>query len=286
MKIKACKLIIRLTVLIAITFSTPLLENSATAATPGRHFFCPHKTQHYYEEIYCEILQVAPSSKLPSARDFRHNTPRIQKLIVKPLAKKFGVSFDTHKANKDTSTAKKRPKNLPPYRKKTVIGKIINEKKPVACKLKLSKISCTDQTHFILAINKENTKIKKGLFDDANQMGLKEYQGDRENKKNLSLYMTLQYKQYLEKMLSIGLGGTTLTYNKFVDIFYITQQSSNRFSDRFETMYSTLKKDKASLGTPKSAPISKNLTIKQCQQISDRLFTCDDQRKNYVFVRP
>lgn len=296
--------LVYLSTILALLALTPLFISSSHAAIDkGRHFFCPDRTRNYYEKVYCEIFKTAPTARLPTARDFRNNTPAIQKLMLKPIAKRYNVKLDSalfkarkskarpqyrssqnklsNNVNSTKKLTKKKSTKLPPYKQQV----IITEKTPVSCKLMKTGIGCSDQTQFRLASNKENSVLEQGALSDANKMGLKNYLGDKENKQQLSLFMTTQYNQYLSKMLSIGLGSTTLTYNKFVDIFYITGKSSKRFSDRFETMFSTLKKDKTTLGTPKNIPLTDKLTIKHCQQISDTLFACDLLMKNYVFVK-
>lgn len=55
------------------------------------------------------------------------------------------------------------------------------------------------------------------------------------------------YHRYIGKMLSVGLGGTTISYTKLSYTFRELYEDNGDFAARFEAMFGYLKKDKAAL---------------------------------------
>lgn len=97
-------------------------------------------------------------------------------------------------------------------------------------------------------------------------------------------YLVNAYAIYLEKMMAIGLGAATMSYAKFHFFFYDISEKGISFSERFETLYHYLKKDKKVLPIRDvSAPDS--LDPGQCEQLSTVLLACNAGQRNYLFRR-
>jgi len=85
--------------------------------------------------------------------------------------------------------------------------------------------------------NLSNKKLSKGVLERKNKMNIPGYQGKPDDRQALAEYLAKAYDQYILKMLEIGLGGSTFTYNKFVYLYYDVSEKGIDFSQRFETMF-------------------------------------------------
>jgi hypothetical protein len=83
--------------------------------------------------------------------------------------------------------------------------------------------------------------------------------------------------------LVLGLGGVTMTFGKFAYLYRDVQLKGLNFVQRFETMYSFLKKDKTTMGVSESVPSSVAFTINDCSPLDDQRFVCAHQGRNYIF---
>lgn len=235
----------------------------------------------YYEQVYCEIKQKAPATVLPSFIDFKKNNPRMQAMLLKRKAEALGIAMkmpaDSSKkgsANKvnisSTGLAADQPASH---------AQMITE-----CRLAGALITCGNG-RFLLAGNKKNGAISASALQDQNRLKLSNFDGDESDERALRLFLTEQYTRYLEKMLEIGLGGATMSFTKFYLLFEDMSDKGADFSARFETMYQFLKKDKANMFVSEGVNPIAGLTIDDCARLTDKMFVCDNQRRNTIYIK-
>lgn len=115
-------------------------------------------------------------------------------------------------------------------------------------------------------------------------MALPVYRGDISDKRAVETYLVEAYRRYIEQMHAIGLGGVTMTYGKFHFLFFDLQEKGLNFSQRFETMYDFLKKDKASIGISEKLTMDNQLTVKDCDLLSELMLVCSRTGRNYLYL--
>ncbi len=76
-----------------------------------------------------------------------------------------------------------------------------------------------------------------------------------------------------------------MTYGKFTYLYQDINSKGLDFSQRFETMYSFLKKDKASMGISESTATPQGLVASDCSPLGDSYYVCEKQGRNFIFVR-
>jgi hypothetical protein len=116
-------------------------------------------------------------------------------------------------------------------------------------------------------------------------MNIPGYPGKSDDGQALAGYLAKAYDQYILKMLEIGLGGSTFTYNKFVYLYYDVSEKGIDFSQRFETMFGYLKQDKKNLAVSEKLPETVYLKKERCDWLRKKTVVCDGGQKNYVFQR-
>lgn len=250
-----------------------ILSFSFTSYADG---WCFAFAKTYFEQVYCEVKAKGKGQGLPSIYEFRKNPDNIQALLLKRPAASIGIDYAI-------------PKKITRV-KKTVAKRTIQPAiTPSATRITLPKCSLTgkilscDGLRYELVGNKANKHLSKGALSDSNAMGLTNYSGNLMDATAINNYLYRSYLLYIEKMLAIGLGGVTMSYGQFAFLFDDLQERQVSFSDRFETMYTFLKKDKASIAVDESVSANKHLKIEDCHQLNDRLIVCYKNSKNYIF---
>jgi len=117
--------------------------------------------------------------------------------------------------------------------------------------------------------NLSNKRLSKGVLDGKNKMNIPGYQGKSDDRQALAGYLAKAYGQYILKMLEIGLGGSTFTYNKFVYLYYDVSEKGIDFSQRFETMFGYLKQDKKNLAVSEKLPETVYLKKERCDWLKE-----------------
>lgn len=235
----------------------------------------------YYEQVYCEIKQKSPDTVLPSFIDFKKNTPRMQAMLLKRKAESLGIKIKMPAGLSKKSGSKK------------AIGGAVNiaADQPAShaqmiteCRLTGALIACRNG-RFFLTGNKKNGALPDSALRDENRLKLSNFQGDERDERALRVFLTEQYTRYLEKMLEIGLGGATMSFTKFYLLFEDIEAKGADFSARFETMYQFLKKDKANMFVGEAADPISGLSIDDCARLTDKMFVCDNQRRNSIYLK-
>lgn len=249
--------------------------------------FCFASAVTYYQQIYCELEVKGQTKNLPSFEQFKKNNEVVQASLLRIPAERNNIKLPLPKkpdAKQKDIEIKTRPVESAPVvsvQENTAVARAPKTKLAsltAVCQMDSSGIHCgTD--HYRLIGNKTNNHLAPGVLEDTNKMLLPAYQaGD-----SVDNYVTAAYRQYIEKMCEIGLGGVTMTYAKFAYFYQDLQSKGVNFIHRFEVMYSFLKKDKITMWISEKMSGNSQLTINDCDYISRQYYVCAKAGDNYIF---
>ncbi len=261
--------------------------------------FCFALAETYYEQVYCQLQAKAQTKNLPSFNQFKKNNEQVQASLLKRPAERNGIKLplpikkppvaaETRLAVMETSVT---TKATPAITQKPTVQ--IARAEPIAaihraapivdnifgCELISKQLQCSNGV-FTLVGNKSNQRLTKSALTAENKMDLPVYKDGAANQ-----YLTRAYQQYIVKMCEIGLCGVTMTFGKFTYLYQDIKSKGLDFAQRFETMYSFLKKDKASMGVSESTVMPQGLIAGDCSPLGDRYYVCEKQGRNFIFTR-
>lgn len=256
------------------------------AASAKADQFCFAFAATYYEQVYCQLQARAQTKNLPPFNQFKKNNEQVQFSLLARLAERNAIKLPAPQRAAPPTVAK-----MPEY---PVDQVPVNATKTVtvntapvlealtsnnnSCELVDNQLKCPTG-NYILIGNKANHRLSASALSAANKMALSSYNGGA-----LSQYLANTYHQYIVKMDEIGLGGVTMTYRKFAYLYQDLQSKGLDFSQRFETMYGFLKKDKAAMGISESTRVPEGLNATLCSPLVERFYVCDLQGRNYIFA--
>ncbi|WP_370979046.1 hypothetical protein [Agaribacterium sp. ZY112] len=248
---------------------------------------CDNQADNELEKLYCQIITQNTKHQLPSLLDFRKNTEQMQRLLIKRDAKKLGLSLPAKK--QDSSKAKPaRPQrenqsslttNQPKSRKTEPKGEVqnTNSRRLSSCRLNKAYINCAT-TRFTLQTNKPNSSLHNTALSAANTLLFSN------NKNSDTQYLNQSYLTYIDKMMLIGLGDSTMSYTKFHKLFTQNKQNRHQFSQRFNELYELLKKEKQSMAIRTRYNDQYPASIKQCMKVNNKLIICDNVQQNWIYI--
>lgn len=237
--------------------------------------FCFSLAENYYQQLYCEVKASGKGAGLPGFYDFRRNDEMMQALLIKQFAGRIGVKVVMPKPAARQLTAAAITRNSPSL----ITGQVLAER----CQRQGNSIRCSEG-HYYLVGNKNNALLEAAVLEPENKMALPVYQGSMADRNAVGIYLNESYHHYLQKMLTIGLGGSTLSYGKFAYLFADLKARGVDFSERFETMYSYLKKDKKILAVPAKATAPEDLRLDDCYPLQ-QLLVCSVAMNNWLFKK-
>lgn len=268
--------------------------------------FCFASAETYYEQVYCQLQAKAQVSTLPPFNQFKKNNEQVQYSLLKRPAVRNAIKLP---APLKQSPAKPpsvqsppirvsvapvsaiesagrgiRPKNTSPPEPERHLERNSNSveenrRGEPSCQVHAAYLECEGQAYKLVG-NQANHRLAADALTNANRMALPEYAGgDVEN------YLARAYHTYLDKMREIGLGGVTMTYRKFAYLYQDLHTKGLNFSQRFETMYSFLKKDKTTLAVSERVQIPSGFSAANCAPLGSHLRVCDYQGRNFIFER-
>jgi len=269
--------------------------------------FCLLMVENYYEQLYCEIKAQGKGKRLPSFYDFQKNNEVTQAFLLKRPAAKLGIdvvsprrvpakseqlnqsvqatkpvqlkrSHSQVKELPSTSVATNKLQKVEPtdeMSRDNILGQCVFQAREILC----------DGVEYQLMGNLANKKLEQGVLERSNRMNIPVYGGEPNNQAALGYYLTHAYGQYIEKMLEIGLGGSTFSYAKFVYLYQDVTTKNIDFSGRFETMFGYLKQDKQQLAVSEKLPKNVHVTKEHCGRLAEKTVVCDGGQKNYLFRR-
>lgn len=254
------------------------------AASAKADQFCFALAATYYEQVYCQLQAKAQTKNLPSFNQFKKNTEAVQASLLKRPAERNGIKLPLPKVVNTSLTQ-------PPVAREQVVetneplvqvSRVVPIEsliKSAGCELVSGHLHCATGNYRPIG-NRANHRLAKKALTAENTMNLPAYTDGQ-----LNQYLARAYQQYILKMCDIGLGGVTMTYRKFAFLYHDIQTKGLDFSQRFETMFNFLKKDKASMGVSESSTIPKGLSVQDCSPLTDIYYVCDYQNRNYIFVK-
>ena len=268
------------------------------AASVQANQFCFASAKTYYEQVYCELEAKGKTKDLPSFDQFKHNNEVVQASLLKlpaernrialPPPKKTASSVSDVTAStieKKAIAKKESGIQAAPAQQENIQedyiprkfdkGSVVGDPR---CQLHTAEIQCTTKRYKLIG-NRTNSHLDEGALLDSNKMLLPLYQPGQ----SLSAYVTAAYRQYIEKMCAIGLGGVTMTYTRFAYLYEDLQSKNVNFVQRFELMYSFLKKDKAAMWISEKIPVNAQLAMQYCELMTEKLYICAAQGQNYIF---
>jgi len=253
---------------------------AVVSAQPQSQTFCFASAASYYEQVYCELQARGDAKNLPPFYQFKRNDAMTQALLLKRPALRAGIELPMPKATALSAPAAK--KSLSEVRQQPSASLAANADRP-RCRLTDNSIVCGEQ-RFDLTGNRKNSRLSEGVLNVENKMSLPVYTGLLSDQTAVNNYLANAYRQYLEKMHSIGLGGVTMTYAKFDFLFFDLHEKGLDFSQRFDTMYDFLKKDKAKMAVSEKQVIDSQLRFEDCDFLPESMFACSRSGRNYLFL--
>lgn len=243
--------------------------------------FCIALAETYYEQVYCQLQAKAQTKSLPPFNQFKKNTEAVQASLLKRPAERNGIKLPlpTKVPSPVSVTSlvnpRKAPHTEPMLVSQRTISIALQEK--ATCELTGKQIRCAGRVYNLVG-NKANRRLAANALGEQNKMAL-----PVRKKESIERYLVIAYPEYIAKMCEIGLCGVTMTYGKFAYLYHDLQTKGLDFPQRFEMMFSFLKKDKAAMGVNESASIPAGLSWQDCSPLTDLRYLCDYQGRNYIF---
>lgn len=267
-----------------------LLLVTPTAFAQADENFCQGQTP--LEQSYCKLVELGATG-LPALYEFRKNSPQTQYLLLKRPASRLGVTLSapakskTQIGNSDAAEAKpveklKTTKTAVPITPQyTPAPKLTSLSSPNGCQLLGESISCANE-RFTLQWNKPKQALSAGALLAGNQLV---FPPAPTGAGQIEDYLLRCYVAYLQKMLTIGLGNTTLSYTKFANIYYEAKSQNFDFAARFNKMYHFLKEERKTMNPPKGFGQAKPHRIDECLKLSDSIWSCQTADHHWLFAK-
>jgi hypothetical protein len=273
-----------------------LLGQGAMAANN----FCFAVAETYYEQVYCQLQAKAQLKNLPPFHQFQKNNEQVQYSLLKRPAERNAIKLAPPvKKLAPPSVELKAPassafKSEPAAAVlRSINADTVEVSRPnsprdnsfapdlsrpdLACELIQRQIHCDNRIYELLG-NRANHRLAAQVLESHNTMALPNVGAN-------AVGLTAAYEKYISKMCEIGLCGVTMTYRKFAYLYQDLQSKGLDFTQRFETMFSFLKKDKASMAVSESINLPATVTLADCSELGSQYYVCDAQGKNYIFAR-
>lgn len=253
---------------------------------------CEEQARTPLERTYCKIRAANPSAVLPSLQELRRNPEKTQRLLLRRPAEQAGISLPPEARRPVAPAASpQRAASKPALPKPDAQIEPARTEAPAAsttslsgCELRSDSIRCGAE-RYQLQGNLPNSRLAPDALDEAQRVVFAEYRGDTANRSALMEYASRAYLQYIEAMLAIGLGASTMSFTKFYHTFTEAQAKGARFGERLTSMFDFLKKDKASMGVQTHYNDALPDSLAQCMRLSDLVLVCDNVQQNWVYRR-
>lgn len=270
---------------------TSIISSSVALGITSKQ--CKLEANTELEKIYCQVLEKGAGGSLPSFGDFQRNSSNTQKLILLGPARKLGITIPnvTHSQKKPNASPIVRPqtnnqnakKNQPSIRaenRQRVPETDARASELDACELRTNQIICPRQSYF-LVINIPINRLPQKTLEDMNTLSIRK----KFSNESTLQYLSDVYPYYVEKMLLIGLGDSTVSFTKFNAIYDESLKQKESFSDRFGKMYELLKKERKTMSVKTRYRNNFPEDISQCMQLSQSLVACDNIEQNWVYQK-
>lgn len=249
---------------------------------------CAAQARTPMEQAFCKILAANPSAALPSLQELRRNPEKTQRLLLRRPAEQAGISLPPE--SKPKPAAPPQAPAVSPPRPATRAANNMAEPSRVesdslaGCDFGGTSIRCGSE-RFKLQGNLPNSRLAPGALAPEARVSFAEYTGGNGDQAALMAYASATYLRYIEAMLDIGLGASTMSFTKFYHTFTDAQAKGARFGERLAAMFDFLKKDKATIGVQPHYNDALPEDLRQCMAISEILLVCDNVQQNWVYRR-
>lgn len=250
---------------------------------------CESMAQTELERVFCKVKTGDPGALRVSLQDFRKNPPKTQRLLLMRPAKAAGISLP----QAESAPAPASPARLSspaanasePVPQQPVATSV--EPSPLAlalseCALQDNQIRCADQ-HYHLLGNLPNSKLNLDIAELV--LDIPAFDGDQQDMGQVQAYVSQSYREYVQKMVQLGLAASTMSYTKFFHTFQQVDSLGADFAGRMATMFEFLKRDKATIGVQDHYTNKTPTHISQCMPVNFDLVVCDDVATNWVYQR-
>lgn len=236
---------------------------------------CTNPARTPLEDIYCQIKAKDGSITLPSFHEFQQNPVKTQRLLLRRPAQKLGIPLPP-------------PVQLEPA--KPVHNQKHSEQESAAtaisplseCKLDQQFIKCAG-SHYVLVGNLANDRLAtNALSATVLHINLPHSSASEDS---LQATMLANYGHYVNAMMTIGLGGSTMSYTKFFLTYKESLSNGANFAKRMTTMFEFLKRDKVNMAVQPQFNTKLPNNIEQCDALSSDLIVCDNVQQNWLYKK-
>lgn len=252
---------------------------------------CPAQARTPLEQIYCKVRAANPSAPLPTLQELRRNPEKTQRLLLRRPAEQAGISLPPESAPAKARPSPERAPTAVAPAAKTVTNKAADPRRPetepgslAGCEFGGTRIRCGAE-QFVLQGNLPNSRLAPGALAPETRTSFVEYAGAAGDEAALMAYASATYLRYIEAMLDIGLGASTMSFTKFYHTLTEAQTKGARFGERLAAMFDFLKKDKATIGVQPHYNDALPEGLNQCMALNERLLVCDNVQQNWVYRR-
>ena len=267
----------------------------ASAQRPSE--LCLQQSQGPMEEHYCTLLGAGAT--LPKLADFRKNSPKVQRLLLLSAARKVGLDLDIKVADGPRSQS---PNSTSPGQRslsrdqEALPDTDENDARPSAerqslrlshlegCVLNDSELLC-GKISYRLQANKKNSQLNAEALSDGNQLILPPLPTSTNKHTSTHDYLSTAYPIYIDKMLEIGLGDSTMSFTNFAAIYEQNKVDELDFRERFRAMYNLLKIEKSRQHVQARYRQNYPDSIDACMELNEHIITCDNVQQNWIYRR-
>ena len=262
---------------------------------------CENLATTEYEKIYCQIKAQGRGTSLPQFGDFQKNNVSMQYLLLKKDARSLGIDLPKSTKVKQqlppkTLVKKPEPKHSSakivstpkPHTPSNRHGKTARIKTPSTgnsslgdtCHLASDVLTCNSEI-FKLVTNSQTTSSRKHVefsnFPNETQ--------DKYRDVSSKIYLSDAYNFYIDQMIKIGLGDSTMSYTKFFLVYQDAKKQRHDFSARFEKMFSVLLSETQAMGIKKRYNNNFPSSIESCMKLNSTIIVCDNVVQNWVYKK-
>lgn len=246
---------------------------------------CLEQARSELEKVYCEVKASRHGRALPALHDFRRNPPQTQILLLKRPAARLGLVLPKLKPSSRRKPASKpSTQSSPKKRGIKADARLSHSRLEGMCALQGKELICKG-ARYRLANNVSNKNLKSSALTAINRLVMPAYQGDLQDGAAVQRYLGSVYPLYLQKMLDIGLGASTMSFTKFFHTFIEVKRLEAPFAERMGSMYEHLKKDKQTIASQSRYGKPYPDDLSQCDAVGHRFIVCDDVKHNWVYVK-
>ena len=256
--------------LVLQVFAT-LVITVAAASSANADKRCFSLANSYYQQVYCELDARGKAHGLPTFFDFSQNNETTQALLLKRPARSAGIEL----AMPAAAATPQATKAIKPVEQMSAGLR--------GCEYRGDTIDCPGYRYALVG-NRANSRLADDALSASNQLRLAHYRGSLDDVAAVERYLLQAYEQYLDKMLTIGLGAATLSWGKFYYLFMDLNAKGVSFSDRFEVMYHYLKMDKSAMAVSEKVSLPANGELSDCIDLGQDIVACGGG-KNAVYLR-